>query len=75
MGERSLPLWLPIPEYAGFSSRDGGAARAAGLTTRPLAQTLADTLAWELGRNLQQPRRAGLSDHDERRLLHALAAS
>ena len=75
MGERSLPLWLPLPAYAGFSSRDGSAARTAGLTTRPLAETLADTLAWELGRNLQQPRRAGLSDHDERRLLHALAAA
>jgi len=73
MGERSLPLWLPMPDYAGFSSRDGSAATAAGLTTRPLAETLADTLAWELGRNLQGPRRAGLSDHDERRLLHALA--
>ena len=74
MGERSLPLWLPMPEYAGFSSRDGSAARAAGLTTRPLAETLADTLAWELGRNLERPRRAGLSDHDERRLLHALTS-
>lgn len=75
MGERSLPLWLPMPEYAGFSSRDGSAAKAAGLATRPLAETLADTLAWELGRNLQRPRRAGLSDNDERRLLHALAAA
>ena len=75
MGERSLPLWLPMPEYAGFSSRDGGAAKAAGLATRPLAETLADTLAWELDRNLQRPRRAGLSDHDERRLLRALAAA
>jgi nucleoside-diphosphate-sugar epimerase len=75
MGERSLPLWLPMPEYAGFSSRDASAAKAAGLTTRPLAETLADTLAWELGRNLDRPRRAGLSDHDERRLIHALAAA
>ena len=74
MGERSLPLWLPMPGYAGGSSRDGSAARAAGLTTRPLAETLADTLAWELGRNPQQPRRAGLSDDEERRLLHALTA-
>jgi len=75
MGERSLPLWLPMPEYAGGGSRDGGAAKAAGLVTRPLAETLADTLAWELCRNLQRPRRAGLSDHDERRLLHALTAA
>jgi 2'-hydroxyisoflavone reductase len=74
MGERSLPLWLPLPEYAGFSSRDGSAARAAGLVSRPVAETLADTLEWELTRNLERPRRAGLSDHDERRLLHALNA-
>jgi hypothetical protein len=64
-----------MPEYAGFSSRDGGAAKAAGVTTRSLAETLAGTLTWELGRNLQRPRRAGLSDHDERRLLHTLATS
>ena len=75
MGERSLPLWLPMPEYAGFSSRDGSAARAAGLTTRSLAETLADTLAWELGRDVSRPRNAGLSDDDERHLLEALAAS
>ena len=75
MGERSLPLWLPMPGYAGFSSRDGSAARAAGLTTRPLDETLADTLAWELGRDPSRPRRAGLSDDDERHLLEALAAS
>jgi nucleoside-diphosphate-sugar epimerase len=72
MGERSLPLWLPLPEYAGFSCRDGSAARAAGLMSRPLAQTLVDTLAWELTRDPRPTRRAGLSDHDERRLLHAL---
>jgi hypothetical protein len=63
-----------MPEYAGFSSRDGSAARAAGLTVRPLAETIADTLAWELGRNLERARAAGLSDHDERQLLHELAA-
>ncbi|MEV5709030.1 NAD-dependent epimerase/dehydratase family protein [Actinoallomurus sp. NPDC052274] len=75
MGERSLPLWLPLPEYAGFGSRDGSTARAAGLVSRPLAETLADTLAWELTRDPERPRRAGLSDHDERHLLHALNAA
>src|SRR5262249_49318441 len=75
MGERSLPLWLPMPEHAGFSSRDGSAARAAGLPARPLDETRADALAWELGRNPQRPRLAGLSDPDDRRLLHALTAS
>lgn len=72
MGERSLPLWLPLPEYAGFNARDTSAARAAGLVPRPLAQTLADTLAWELT-HPDRPRQAGLSDDDERALLAALA--
>jgi nucleoside-diphosphate-sugar epimerase len=75
MGGRSLPLWLPEPEDAGFNSRDSSAARAAGLVTRSLEQTLADTLAWEIARDPARPRRAGLSDDDERSLLHALADS
>lgn len=68
-GERSLPLWLPLPDYAGFGARDGAAARAAGLVHRPLAETLADTLAWELATGPDRPRRAGLSDAHERALL------
>jgi nucleoside-diphosphate-sugar epimerase len=74
MGARSLPLWLPLPEYAGLSCRDGSAARGAGLVSRALAETLADTLAWELTRDPRRTRRAGLSDDDERRLLCALNA-
>ena len=45
-GPRSLPLWLPLPDFAGFSTRDTSPARAAGLTVRPLAQTARDTLVW-----------------------------
>ena len=70
-GSRSLPLWLPLPEYAGFATRDTGAAEAAGLVTRPLEDTLADTLAWELRAGPHRPRQAGLSDADERALLAA----
>ncbi len=73
MGERSLPLWLPMPEYAGFNARDSSAARAAGLGTRPLATTLADALEWELASGPERQRRAGLSDDHERALLSALA--
>lgn len=72
MGPRSLPLWLGDPDWAGFSARDSSKARAAGLTTRPLAETLADTLAWELTRDTARSRQAGLSDEDERSLLRAL---
>ena len=72
-GPRSLPLWLPVPDYAGFTARDSSAARAAGLVTRPLADTLADTLYWERLRVQQGPRRAGLTDVDELALLTELA--
>jgi 2'-hydroxyisoflavone reductase len=73
MGERSLPLWLVDPDWLGFNARDSGRARRAGLTTRPLEQTLADTLSWELARPTDRVRRAGLTDNDERALLAALA--
>jgi len=71
MGERSLPLWLPLPEYAGFSARASSAARAAGLVTRPLAATLADTLVWELESGPDRRRMAGLTPDEERDLLAA----
>jgi 2'-hydroxyisoflavone reductase len=45
-GERSLPIWLPLPEYAGFLSRDVAPSLAAGLCCRPLADTARDTLNW-----------------------------
>jgi 2'-hydroxyisoflavone reductase len=73
MGERSLPLWLVDPDWLGFNARDGSKARRAGLTTRTLEQTLADTLRWELTRPTDRARRAGLTDNDERALLAALA--
>ena len=43
-----LPLWLPEsdPEYGGMLLADCTRAFAAGLTTRPVAATVADTLAW-----------------------------
>jgi 2'-hydroxyisoflavone reductase len=75
MGERSLPLWLVDPDWLGFNARESGRARRAGLTTRPLYQTLTDTLAWELTRKIGRRRRAGLTDEDERALLAALAGA
>lgn len=74
-GPRSLPLWLPLPEYAGFMARDTGAAEAAGLVCRPLAQSLEDVLAWELQQGPGRQRGAGLSPQEERDLLAAARSS
>ncbi len=78
MGERSMPLWLPLPEYAGFAARRGERARALGLTTRPLAQTLADALGWERQRAATDGPdrlwRSGLDDDQARALVQAWRA-
>lgn len=50
MGPDSVPLWLPRPEHDGMVTHDPEPARAAGLTTRPIAETARDTLAWLEGR-------------------------
>lgn len=45
-----LPLWIPEsdPDFGGMLLADGSKAHKAGLTTRPWADTLRDTLAWAL---------------------------
>jgi len=45
-GPRSVPVWLPLPEYAGLCDHDVSASLAAGLTVRPLEESARDTLAW-----------------------------
>ncbi|NOW01934.1 NAD-dependent epimerase/dehydratase family protein [Isoptericola chiayiensis] len=45
-GDRSLPLWLPRPDYAGMVAHDAGPALAAGLEVRPVEDTSRDVLAW-----------------------------
>jgi 2'-hydroxyisoflavone reductase len=46
-----LPLWLPEddPEHGGMLLGDARRAVSAGLVTRPIAQTVQDTLAWVMG--------------------------
>jgi 2'-hydroxyisoflavone reductase len=71
-GPRSLPLWLPLPDYAGFNTRDASPARAAGLTVRPLAETARDTLAWARSAGGAV---TGLTADEERAVLEAWHAS
>ena len=64
-----LPLWLPEsdPELAHIMSADVSRAVAAGLTFRPLRETVQDTLAWAGdSRPFEQ---TGLDPEKERRLL------
>jgi nucleoside-diphosphate-sugar epimerase len=75
MGERSLPLWLHDPAERGINAFDSTRARAVGLVSRPLRDTLRDTLAWELGRPSGLVRKAGLIDEDHRALLGELQAA
>ena len=68
-GPDSLPLWLPLPESSGMMSRDNTDGKTAGLTLRPLADTVASSLAWETELGLERERHAGLSRRREQALL------
>jgi 2'-hydroxyisoflavone reductase len=75
-GPRSLPLWLPLPEYAGFLSRDVSASVAAGLSPRDVADTSRATLAWLRDHPpAESARTAGLTPSDEQTLLSAWQAA
>jgi 2'-hydroxyisoflavone reductase len=77
-----LPLWLPLPIYAGFMSRSNDQAARNGLTLRPLADTVAATRDWlavagptNRGKDFGVVRTpAGLTPQREQDLLRAWAA-
>ncbi len=64
-----LPLWTP--QIPGAHLFDTTKAEAAGLVTRPLGDTVRDTLAWDDARGAPWPMEAGLPDDRERDLLDA----
>lgn len=70
MGPMSLPLWIDDPDARGLATLNSARARAAGLHTRPLVETFHDVLVYEERRT--EPRRAGLTDDEERRVRAAL---
>ena len=69
-GEGSLPVWVPLPDYAGLMSRDVSPALKNGLRTRPLSETARDTLDW-LPSRPDPLIPAGLAPDDEARVLRA----
>jgi 2'-hydroxyisoflavone reductase len=68
-----MPAWIPdTPEEAGASRVDVTKAIAAGLTLRPLADTVRDTLDWAGARPPDYAWRAGLSPERETELLNSM---
>jgi nucleoside-diphosphate-sugar epimerase len=73
MGERSLPLWLPV-DMRGFATRSHARFTADGGHLRPLSDTVDDVRADEAARGVDRPRRSGLARAEEEELLAALGA-
>ena len=69
-----LPLWIGSPEAAGMHQVDASAAVAAGLTFRPVEETVRDTAEWDATRGEYEPK-AGLEPEKERELLAAWRAT
>jgi nucleoside-diphosphate-sugar epimerase len=74
-----IPLWLPEDEYPGTWRVGTAAAEAAGLRTRPIRETIADTWAWvrdggagELHDWGKEARATGIPPERERELLARL---
>jgi 2'-hydroxyisoflavone reductase len=65
-----VPLWIADePDMAGFDAINIDKALAAGLTFRPLAATIQDTLTWSTTRPADAERRAGLESSRESQVL------
>lgn len=67
-----LPLWLP-KESTSFMMINIQKALNAGLSFRPFADTIRDTLAWYATRPVELVLKAGLTREREKRLLAALS--
>jgi len=65
-----LPLWVPR-EYDALQAIDCGRAMEAGLTFRPLAETIRDVLDWDRARTAGRELAAGLRPEREQELLLA----
>ena len=67
---RLLPFYVPASsDMVGLMTVSIAKAVAQGLTFRPLAETIGDTLAWDKTRPADVPLKVGLSREQERELL------
>lgn len=67
-----VPLWIAAPGWEAANLVDSTIARAHGFHARPLDRTVADTLAWDLGRGGPEPGSEGMTADEEQRLLALL---
>ena len=65
-----LPLWIADPAFAGHARTDVSRATGAGLTFRPVEETIRDTAEWDAARGPGEPA-AGLASAREAELLDA----
>ena len=69
-----MPVWVPdTEEDAGFSRTDISKAINAGLTFRPLEETIRDTIEWANTRSVEHEWKAGLKPAREQELLKLLS--
>ena len=76
-GSPPLPIWAPPSgEEGGVHTVSNARARAAGLSFRPIALTVSDTLGWfkSLPAERQAGLKAGLPPGEEERILRAVGA-
>ena len=67
---RLLPFYIPAASgQAGLMAANIARAVTAGLTFRPLADTVNDTLTWDNSRPADDPRKVGLAPEREQELL------
>jgi 2'-hydroxyisoflavone reductase len=70
---KDLPFWLAAKEGGdGLMQVNNSKAHDAGLTSRPLVETVRDTYAWR--KTLDQPLKVGLSREREQELLRIVGA-
>ncbi len=69
---QEIPLWVPEsdPANASFFAFSSRKAISAGLTFRPVSETVSATLAWDASRPPSHPWQVGLSAEKERYLLN-----
>jgi 2'-hydroxyisoflavone reductase len=64
----AVPLWIAVPGWEAANDVDVTRALAAGLSFRPLAETVRDTLEWDLSRTTREE---GLTRDREAELMTA----